>query len=157
MEFTMKEYQPSMEAVFEEQFLRYARDDLGDGLPEEILREKIGKGVFVKNWERGINRITLAFAGEEPAGFAIYQVDGPESDWCKRPGWGLIREFRVAPRFRRLGCGRTLAAWAEAELRKKADRLYLTAHDEAAVGFWTACGFRATGEINQNGTHTMEK
>ncbi len=42
-------------------------------------------------------------------------------------------------------------------LREKTDRLYLTAHDRDAAKFWTACGFTATGERNENGTITMEK
>lgn len=155
--FEIREYDPAWEQAAEEQFVRYAREDLEETCPDKILREKIWRGVFVTGWEKGLLSIALALADGEPAGFVIYQVDSPESDWCKRPGWGLIREFCIAPEFRRRGYGRALAEYAERELSRKADQLYLTAHDEAAVKFWTACGFSETGEVNKNGTRTMVK
>ncbi len=153
----VKDYAPSMKELFLSLFFRYAREDLGDGHGEDILKNKIGDGVFLQNWERGINCIALAFVDSEPAGFAIYQVDSEESDWCKRPGWGFIREFCVVPPCRRKGVGRALAAYAEKALAPETDRFYLTAHDRNAAGFWTACGYRETGEIDKNGGSIMEK
>lgn len=127
-------------------------------LTEKVLREKIFRGLFVKKWEEGALFITLAAVGGEPAGFAIYQIDAPESDWNKRPGWGFIREFYVSPRARRQGIGRALAEHAAKRLLEKTDRLYLTGdEDEGALAFWKACGYRGTGEVNENGTYTMEQ
>lgn len=157
MEFAIKEYDSNMRNAFTQLFLRYVWDDLKDPIPEGILREKIITGVFMKGCETGVLQIALPFWNQHPIGFAVYQVDTVQSDWCKRPGWGLIREFSVAPEFRRQGCGKRLAAYAESRLRKKADKLYLTAHDADAVRFWTACGWQATGEQNENGTYTMIK
>ena len=153
----IREYDPSLEKLWVDQFVRYAREDLGDTLPEEILREKIARGVILRNQEAGISSIALVLVGDAVAGFAFYQVDSPESDWCKRPGWGLIREFCVLPEFRRQGCGTALAQYVEQKLFEKTDRLYLTAHDEAAICFWTACGDRDTGEDFTNGHRLMEK
>ena len=156
--FRIQDYTPDLAELWVEQFLRYAREDLGDmEIPEEILREKIAKGVFLKNQERGISSIAFAFCGEVPAGFAVYQVDSPEADWCKRPGWGLIREFCIFPEFRRKGYGKALADYAEERLFERTDRLYLTAHDEGAGAFWTACGFTDTGEDDSNGCRIFEK
>ena len=154
----IREYTPDLESWWVEQFLRYAKDDLQDTeIPDEILREKIAKGVFLKNQETGVSSIAVAFSGEVPAGFAVYQVDSPEADWCKRPGWGLIREFCILPEFRRKGCGKVLASYAEQKLFEKTDRLYLTAHDEGAAAFWISCGFTDTGEDASNGCRIFEK
>ncbi len=157
MHIEIKDYSPSMKELFLSLFFRYAREDLGDNHSEETLKNKIGDGIFLQNWERGINRIALAFVGSRPTGFAIYQVDSEESDWCKRPGWGFIREFCVSPPCRRRGIGRALVAYAEKALAPETDRLYLTAHDQDAAGFWRACGYRETGEIDKNGNAVMEK
>lgn len=146
-----------MEQLWEDMFVRYAREDLEDTLPEEVLREKIARDVFLHNQETGVSSIAFVMAGDKVAGFAIYQVDSPESDWCKRPGWGLIREFCIVPEFRRRGYGKALANYATEKLLEKTDRLYLTAHDEAAICFWSACGYRDTGEDFTNGNRLMEK
>ena len=154
----IREYTSDFEEWWTEQFVRYAKEDLQDtNLPEEILREKIAKGVFLKNQETGVSSIALGFCGEVPAGFAVYQVDSPEADWCKRPGWGLIREFCILPEFRGKGYGKALAGYAEQKLFEKTDCLYLTAHDERASAFWTACGFVDTGEDDSNGCRIFEK
>lgn len=157
MDFSIREYDPSLKELFRDQFVRYAKEDLGDDMPERALREKICRGVFEKNWKSGVSQIAIAFADGEPAGFAIYQVDTPDSDWCKRPGWGLIREFCIVPAARRRGYGRALAAYAVEGLRRRTGKLYLTAHDAAAAKFWTACGFQDTGIVNDNGTRIMER
>lgn len=154
----IREYTPDLESWWIDQFVRYAKEDLQDtNLSEEILREKIAKGVFLKNQKTGVSSIAIVFCGEVPAGFAVYQVDSPEADWCKRPGWGLIREFCILPEFRRKGYGRKLASYAEQKLLERTDRLYLTAHDEEAGAFWTSCGFLDTSEDDPNGCRIFEK
>lgn len=154
----IRDYTPDFEKWWIQQFVRYAKEDLQDtNLSEEILREKIARGVFLKNQETGVSSIALVFYEETPAGFAVYQVDSPEADWCKRPGWGLIREFCILPEFRGNGFGKALAGYAERKLFEKTDRLYLTAHDEGAGAFWTACGFTDTGEDDPNGCRIFEK
>ena len=153
----IREYTPDLEAWWIEQFVRYAKKDLGDtNLSDEVLREKIARGVFLRNQETGVSSIAVAFAGEVPAGFVVYQVDSPEADWCKRPGWGLIREFCILPEFRRRGYGTRLAEYAEKRLFEKTDRLYLTAHDGAGE-FWASCGFTDTGEDDPNDCRIFEK
>lgn len=160
MGFTVKEYDVSMREAFEKLFIDYSLNDLR--MQEEdpritpgLLREKIVP-LFLNTWKKGVGSIALCFAEDRCAGFACYQVDSEESDWCKRPGWGLVREFYIVPEFRRLGYGSSLAAYVVEKLQERSDRLYLTAHDDAAAAFWAACGFRRTGEVNQNGTYTME-
>lgn len=159
--FEIREYNPSMREDFERQFIDYNNNDLrmqeeDPRITDEVLREKIVP-LFIGSQERGAGSIALCYADNVCAGFVCFQVDSERSDWCKRPGWGLIREFRIDPEFRGRGLGRALAEYAEKKLREKTDRLYLTAHDEGALKFWTACGFTDTGERNENGTYTMEK
>lgn len=159
--FEIREYDPSMREDFERQFIDYNDNDLrmqeqDPRITDKVLREKIVP-LFIGVQERGAGSIALCYDNGVCAGFVCFQVDSEQSDWCKRPGWGLIREFRVAPEFRRRGYGRLLAEYAEQKLREKTDRLYLTAHDEDALRFWTACGFTATGERNENGTYTLIK
>lgn len=160
VELTVKEYDVSMREVFEKLFIDYSLNDLrmqeeDPRITPELLREKIVP-LLLGTWERGAGSLALCFAEGRCAGFVCYQVDSEKSDWCKRPGWGLIREFYIVPEFRRRGYGRILAAYAVKRLREQSASLYLTAHDDAAAAFWAACGFRKTGEINQNGTATME-
>lgn len=159
--FEIREYDPSLREDFEKQFIDYNNNDLrmqeeDPRITSEVLREKIVP-LFIGVQERGAGSIALCYGGGVCAGFVCFQVDSEQSDWCKRPGWGLIREFRIAPEFRCRGFGRALAEYAEKKLRERTDRLYLTAHDEAALKFWAACGFSATGEVNKNGTYTMIK
>lgn len=151
-ELEICDYDPSMKEIWGDMFVRYAKEDLGDTQwSEEILREKLAFGLFLRNQERGISSISFLLAEGKPAGFAVYQVDSPESDWCKRPGWGLIREFCIVPEFRLRGYGKALAEYVKEKLLTKADKLYLTAHDEEAGAFWTACGYSDTGEYDKNG------
>ncbi len=155
MSFEIKKYDPSMRADFEKQFIDYNNNDLrmqeeDPRITDEVLREKIVP-LFIGVQERGAGSVALCYENGVCAGFVCFQVDSEQSDWCKRPGWGLIREFRIAPEFRRRGFGKALAEYAERELFRQTDRLYLTAFDEAAMRFWTACGYEKTGETASNG------
>lgn len=129
--------------------------ELNCGIPEDIIRGKLAD--FIEHqWESGIIRINLAMEDEICMGFSVYQVDTPGSDWCKRPGWGFIREFYIAPVFRNQGAGRFLADHTEHQLRAMgAEHLYLTSND--AVPFWRKCGWRLTEELCTNGQYIFEK
>lgn len=154
--FEIVEYNTALAQAAEAQFARYVREDLKETFSDEILYEKIWRGIFVSGLEKGLLSIALPMLNGEPVGLLVYQVDTPESDWCKREGWGLIREFCIVPRLRRKGYGLRLTEYAEQRLREKTDKLYLTS-DSTAVEFWSACGFAAVGEVNKNGTYTMTK
>ena len=129
--------------------------ELNCGIPEDIVRGKLAD--FIEGqWEAGLIRIDLVMDDETCAGFSVYQIDTPESDWCKRPGWGFIREFYVAPSFRSHGTGKTLALHTEQALRSLgAQHLYLTSDN--AVPFWRKCGWRLTEELCSNGQNILEK
>ena len=149
----IKAFAPQEVAQLEALFLDYCRElrlsEEDPRLTDTVLREKILQGLFLKHWQAGVVRIALAWEEDRPVGFSFYQVDGPDSDWNHRPGWGFFREFYVVPAARRRGVGRALAAFCRAQLGP-VPGVYLTA-DTAAEGFWRACGFTDAGETAPNG------
>ena len=147
-------------AAFTDMFVSYSVDDLrmqeeDPRLTAPLIREKIAP-FFLRQAERGLSEIRIAVDGGIALGFAVFQIDRPGSDWCKRPGWGFIREFYVEKLVRREGIGRLLAARAEETLREMgARRLYLTTKN--AGTFWEACGYTQTGGQLDNGQWVYEK
>lgn len=129
--------------------------ELGDDTPEDVVRRKLFPFIH-KQFDAKLIRITLALEGGTPIGFSVYQIDIPESDWCKRPGWGFIREFYIAPEFRRRNAGRRLADDTEQRLRNMGcTQLYLTS--DTAVPFWERCGYTNTNEQCSNGSNILIK
>ena len=129
--------------------------ELDCGIPEEIIRGKLADFID-SQWESGIICIDLLMEEDICAGFSVYQMDTPESDWCKRPGWGFIREFYIDPSFRKTGMGRKLAEHTEVTLRTMgAKQLYLTS--DGAIPFWRSCGWTLSQEVCSNGQPILEK
>ena len=129
--------------------------ELNCGIPEDIIREKLADFID-SQWEAGIIRVDLAMQEDCCIGFSVYQIDTPESDWCKRPGWGVIREFYIKPAFRSRGTGTVLACHTQQALYKMgAEQLYLTSDD--AVPFWQHCGWQLTQTLCSNGQYILEK
>lgn len=129
--------------------------ELDIGIPEEVIRSKILPLILQEQHSKTLE-IALMQEHDQYTGFSIYQIDSPDSDWCKRPGWGCIREFYIRPHLRRNGFGRVLAQWTEARLREMgATGLYLTADD--ALPFWAACGFHRCDEICSNNLEILTK
>ena len=78
-------------------------------------------------------------------GFVIAQIDSEGKDWCKRPGWGFIRELYVLPGHRGKGIAGKLVRHAEASLLQSgASQVYLTTD---LSGFWETMGYLDTGEV----------
>ena len=129
--------------------------ELDCDVPEDIIRGKLADFIETQR-ELGRIHIVLAWDRENPVGFSVYQIDAPESDWCKRPGWGFIREFYIQPNYRSNGLGTQLAAYTEEALRKLgAEKMYLTSGPGAA--FWEKCGWKNTGDICSNDLVILEK
>lgn len=129
--------------------------ELDSGIPEEIIRGKLSDLIDRQCMDETIH-VAVAVENDKPIGFSVYQIDTPESDWCKRPGWGFIREFYVIPERRRIGLGTTLAQYTEGSLHSLgATKLYLTADN--AISFWQKCGWKLTDEICSNELNILEK
>ena len=153
-------YNDMYKEPFTEMFTTYFLDDLKVGeedprVTPAVIREKISPHIL-SCVDSGAVRLDLLLTGGKPTGFSIYQVDSPESDWNRRPGWGFIREFWIARSNRRQGLGRALAAHTELCLREMgAENIYLTTDEGAA--FWAACGYINTGGRESNGNLIFEK
>lgn len=156
----IERYSEKYREMFTAMFVTYSVDDLkmqeeDPRLTPELLEERIVP-FFLKNMEKGHAHIDLALENGVPIGFVIWQIDNPENDWCKRPGWGFIREFYIDKSCRGQGFGRLLAESTEYQLRAHgAKKLYLTT--DGAEAFWKACGFTATGERGDNDLNIMIK
>ena len=125
------------------------------GIPEDIIRGKLVE-LIQSQYEQGIIRICIAFDAGQAIGFSIFQMDTPKSDWCKRPGWGFIREFYIRPPFRGQGRGRELASYTELAMAQMgAKQMYLTSG--SAIPFWKSCGWKETGQLSSNGLYILEK
>lgn len=152
---TIYEYSNSLKAQWTNLFTSYFLEDLNCDLPENVVRGKLCSFIL-EQWEKGILYIAVSLVDETPMGFSIYQIDNTKSDWCKRPGWGCIREFYIAPSHRHKGFGAALAAYSEKHLRALgAERLYLTCDDAAT--FWEYCGYSNTHEICSNNLEILTK
>lgn len=151
---TILPYTKDRRPWLEEPMVAYMTE-LDTGIPESIIRTRIFDLIH-SLLDREIIHIDLLHAEGTLAGFSVYQIDTPESDWCKRPGWGFIREFFISQEFRRHGAGQALAAHTEAQLRSLgAEGLYLTS--TGAVPFWQRCGWQLTAERCSNGQFILEK
>ena len=151
---TIIEYDKSMKQSLADMMVAYMTE-LDCDIPEDIIRGKLSD-LIDRQYEKRILRISLAYENAVPIAFSVFQIDTPESDWCKRPGWGFIREYYVVPSHRKSGIGRELAAFTEQELRNMgADHLYLTSTE--AVSFWQKCGWQLTQELCSNGQYILEK
>lgn len=156
----VESYREEYRSAFARMFVTYSVDDLrmqekDPRLTAACVEEKVVP-FFLKQREKGASKIDIALADGKPIGFAIWQIDGEESDWCERLGWGFIMEFYIAKEHRHRGLGRCLAETVEAKLREMgAEKLYLTT--SGAGKFWSACGYVPTGERMANGTFVYEK
>lgn len=152
---TITSYTPALRPHFEEMLVEYFVHDLKSDIPEEIIRGKLME-LIADQTCNSIIHAAIALTDEIPIGFSIYQIDTPDSDWCKRPGWGFIREFWIAKAWRGKGCGRKLAEHTEQHLRSLgASRLYLTS--DGAVDFWEHCLWHNTHELCSNGLEILTK
>lgn len=89
--------------------------------------------------------LDLLTINNEARGFVIYQIDSPKSDWCRKEGFGFIREVYIERELREKGLGGSLIAHVERILKdKNVEQIYLTSDNET---FWSKCGFIKTDEI----------
>lgn len=152
---TIIDFTPSYYGAWAELFCTYFESDLGSIPEHDILLKKLCPFIFGQ-WEQGFVRIRLAVEGDTVIGFSIFQIDKPESDWCKRPGWGFIREFCIHKNYRHRGFGKLLALDSERLLAEMgAEQLYLTSGD--AIGFWERCGYTGTEETCSNDLPILTK
>lgn len=133
-----------MRGVFGKLFADYyAELDCGDD-PAHLVEEYV-----IPDFEAGLLRIEILCA-PEAVGFAIWQIDDIDNEWCFREGWGDVREIYVSPSFRRRGYGKKLIRSAEVTLKNSgAERIYCLPTPETE-GFFAACGYVKTDEYDRD-------
>jgi len=129
-------------------------DDPKDAIPPSYVPKVLS--LIAEMLARGDFWVYLAREKSKLCGFVIAQVDGEDKDWCKRPGWGFIRELYVLPGHRGRGIAGKLVRRAEASmLQSGASQAYLTTD---LAGFWEAMGYKNTNEVYPgNGLTIYEK
>ncbi len=96
----------------------------------------------------GLVRAELLDDGGETCGFILYQTDGIDNEWCKKEGWGDIREIYIAPDRRRNGLGKFLLYTAEMKLKESGVLKAYALPAEGSEKFFTACGYKDSGETD---------
>lgn len=148
-------YDKTMKKALIQMMLSYF-PEVDAGIPDEIIQGKLFD-LIQSQHNTGILQILICFSETEAIGFSLFQIDDPKSDWCKRPGWGLIREFYIRPEFRRKGYGQQMENQTVKALRGVgAENLYLTA-DNRAIPFWIRCGWENTLTLCSNDLYIFEK
>ncbi len=151
---TIIHYDRSLRTPFQEMLVAYF-SEIQSNIPDDIIRGKLLELIEKMYYEHTIH-VAIPFSEAVPCGFSIYQIDTVQSDWCKRPGWGFIREFYITPPLRRRGIGKALSEYTEKHLRQLgATQLYLTA--DHVTAFWEKCGFYNTLETCSNDLQIMTK
>ena len=148
------EYNHSLQKTLTDMMVDYMAE-LACPIPQEVIRGKLSDAMDQMALSRLI-RIRIAFAGDTPAGFSVFQIDRPGKDWCLRPGCGFVREFYVVPAWRKHGLGKDLETDTIKCLADMgAKGLYLTS--TGAVPFWQKCGWKLSAEITETGQAILEK
>lgn len=155
MSIKIIEYVSDKKDSFENMCKTYFNDDLHCGWSEKVFRNKIFKHIEQELADNVI-AICIVEKDSESIGFAIYQIDTPKSDWCKKRGWGFIREAYIKKEFRGCGYGRKLVEYIENDfIAMNIHNLYLQADE--AMEFWLKCKYKDNGECDEEGMHTLIK
>lgn len=132
-------------AQFHHLLTEYYRDGADADTPQEAI-DGVIRYLFDLYAQDDISGC-IAWEGE-PVGFALWQLDTPDSPFSQKPGWGTILEIGLTPKFRGRGYGSALVCHAENAVQ--AQNRYVCAYGPAE-GFWKKCGYRDSGELATNG------
>ncbi len=151
----IKKYEETMQQDLLKMLITYLNDDLKCDWKERFIEKRIFK-LFEEKWREEVVFIDVIEEDNQLVGFAIYQIDTPQSDWCKKQGWGFIREVYVQKEYRGLGYGYKLAKEVEQVFcEKNIKDVYLKTDD--AILFWEKCNYVDIGEVDEEGMHTLTK
>jgi len=129
-----------------------------DAIPKEYLPKILEH--ITNGTQHFVMWTYLCVVDGEVIGFAIGQVDTKENtQWCRREGWGFIREFYIDPAHRRKGYATLMYRVLEGKiLSHGAKDLYLTTATATGVSFWESVGYADSGQIYEgNGGRIFEK
>ena len=151
----IKAYENTQRQEFLKMLITYFNDDMKCNWSSEFIEDKIF-GLFEEKWSKKIIYIDVLEENKQLIGFAIYQIDTPQSDWCKKEGWGFVRELYIQKGYRQQGYGFKLVKNIERCLiNKNVKDIYLNADD--AIIFWNKCNYISTNEVDADGMYTLIK
>ena len=151
----IKTYENTQRKEFLKMLITYLNDDMKFNWSSEFIEDKI-LGLFEEKWSKKILYIDVLEENKQLIGFAIYQIDTPQSDWCKKEGWGFVRELYIQKDYRKQGYGYKLVKNIERRLiNENVKDIYLNADD--AIIFWNKCNYINTNEVDSDGMYTLIK
>ena len=106
MKTQIVDYEASMRPEWEVMVSTYWIQDLGESGTTETIREICD--MVEQQWESSMVSVAVLQSEGKSIGFCVYQIDTPASDWCKRQGWGMLREFYVEKSYRGRGFGKAV-------------------------------------------------
>ncbi len=103
--------------------------------------------------------LELCFKDKTPIGFLYGKIDRSHHKGYIKPGYGLVMEFYVLPKYRRRGYGTRMYYRLEELFRdSRARQIYLTSDPVTGEPFWENLGFIYYGEVSpENGLKIYEK
>lgn len=110
---------------------------------EHILDEYV-----VPDVKAGLVRAELLDDENGACGFILYQTDAIDNEWCRKEGWGDIREIYIRPNRRRKGLGKFLLYTAEMKLSESGTTKAYALPAESSEKFFSACGYSDSGETD---------
>ena len=151
----IKTYENTQRQEFLKMLITYFNDDMKFNWSSEFIEGKI-LGLLEEKRSKEILYIDVLEENKQLIGFAIYQIDTPQSDWCKKEGWGFVRELYIQKDYRKQGYGYKLVRNMERCLiNKNVKDIYLNADD--AIIFWNKCNYINTNEVDADGMYTLIK
>ena len=149
---TISQFQESDYKLFVDMFNSYFLYDLKIELEYSKIEEICSN--IIEAGEKKIVFLDIVRIKNEPAGFIIYQIDSPKSDWCQKEGFGFIRELYIEKEFRGQGLAKLLVNHVERTLTDRSvKQIYLTS-DNAGL-FWNKLGYETTDEIGYKNEGTI--
>jgi len=137
------EHETALRHLLVQYFAALDWDNPNDAIPPSAVPKILS--IIAESLAQGDFWVYLAREKGRLCGFVIAQIDGEGKDWCKRPGWGFIREIYVLPGFRSKGIAGKLVRRAEASMLKAGvSQIYLTTD---LSGFWEGLGYKNSGEV----------
>ena len=144
--YEIRKYTKTDYDVFKKMFTSYFIKDVDEHLTDEEF-DSVCRDIETSA-EKQIVCLDLLFIADIAKGFIEYQIDSPESDWCEKEGYGMMRELYIDHDIRKMGYGRKLVVHSEKHLinNLSVSDVYLTA-SKCAIPFWVQMGYHDSGEI----------
>lgn len=145
----IRSYSEENHKDFEKLFINYWLMDLKNDHTVDVIKIKVINECIVPHLKKGATFADMIYENNKPVGFILYQVDKSISDWCKREGWGFIREFHIEKTHRKRGYGSMMVGHMESKLKEKnVKNIYLTTDNDVAKLFYKSCFYLDSGEID---------